>query len=82
MPYPQTWPDESMMVTCAYCKQTVKTKVTLKAGKKTKNKACLFGCLTGCLCCIIPYCMKSTKDPTHKCTNCKKELGTNKKQGC
>ena len=37
MPYPQNWPDKSTMVTCAYCKQTVKTKVNFKAGKKTGN---------------------------------------------
>ena len=79
--YPQTWPDNPTAVTCAYCKATIRTKVKHKAGKQANFWCCLTACIIPPFCCL-PLCMKSCTDPTHKCPNCKKELGTNKKQVC
>ncbi|XP_046330073.1 lipopolysaccharide-induced tumor necrosis factor-alpha factor homolog [Haliotis rufescens] len=63
-------------VQCPYCHAQVVTSTTHQVGTCTWAAACII-CLLGCWagCCLIPFCVDSTKDVIHQCPNCKNQLG-------
>ncbi|BFZ16088.1 hypothetical protein BsWGS_19127 [Bradybaena similaris] len=66
-------------VLCHNCDELVTTTVTYKCGLLTWSVSVML-CLTGCWfgCCLIPYCIKQTKDAVHKCPNCYTVLGVHR----
>ncbi|KAL5286403.1 hypothetical protein ACFFRR_007810 [Megaselia abdita] len=65
------------IVTCKHCGYNTVPRANVLYTKTTHFWAFVL-CLVGfccCLCCI-PYCVKSYKDTTYFCTNCKQIIGT------
>ena len=73
------WPTESEKATCHHCGETAFTKFHSKAGILAWI-ACLVICLIGCWCgcCLIPFCISSMNEQSHKCAKCEKFLGLHK----
>ncbi|XP_066530587.1 lipopolysaccharide-induced tumor necrosis factor-alpha factor homolog [Hoplias malabaricus] len=68
--------DRPVQVFCTRCTQSVLTHVEYSSGTMAWL-ACaglfIFGCIYGC--CLIPFCVDSLKDVTHRCPNCTNVLG-------
>ncbi|KAK9978036.1 hypothetical protein ABG768_019810 [Culter alburnus] len=73
-------PRHSSQTQCQFCRQFVTTEVMTKAGSVTYLMcfiSIVFCCIAGC--CLIPFCVDSCKDVTHKCPKCRSNIHTCKK---
>ncbi|CAG5129852.1 unnamed protein product, partial [Candidula unifasciata] len=63
-------------VLCQHCGILVTTTITYESGLLTWSVSAMM-CLTGCWfgCCLIPFCMRHTKDVVHTCPVCHTVLG-------
>mmetsp|Transcript_30024 Transcript_30024/g.53255 ORF Transcript_30024/g.53255 Transcript_30024/m.53255 type:complete len:108 (-) Transcript_30024:39-362(-) len=67
---------EPVQATCPSCNHQGLTVISTSPGKTAMIGCCVM-CVLGCwLCCFIPCCMKGCRDTNHKCSKCKKVLGT------
>ncbi len=68
---------DSAVVQCPYCGRTGPTIIEYKAGLLA-YLSCVgltaLGCLCGC--CLVPFCMASTRDVQHRCSSCRQILAT------
>ena len=60
---------------CPYCRQNIITQVDFQPSDKTYTVACILCCLTGVICCLIPFCMSDCQDAIHTCPQCKGTIG-------
>merc|ERR1712136_732547 len=68
--------DAPVSMKCPYCQATIVTAIEYESGTCTWL-SCLGLCLIGCDggCCLIPFCMDSTKDMRHVCPSCNHTVG-------
>ncbi|XP_056609010.1 lipopolysaccharide-induced tumor necrosis factor-alpha factor homolog [Triplophysa dalaica] len=68
--------DIPVQVHCPECTQNVTSQLDFTSGTLTWLSCAglaIFGCFYGC--CLIPFCVDSLKDVTHRCPNCRRTLG-------
>lgn len=68
---------DSSVVQCPYCGRTGGTIIEHKSGLLAYLSCVglsLIGCIFGC--CLIPFCMDSTRDVQHRCSSCRQVLST------
>jgi len=68
--------DAPVSMKCPHCQATIVTAIEYESGTCTWL-SCLGLCLIGCDggCCLIPFCMDSTKDMRHICPSCNHTVG-------
>ncbi|KAI7803075.1 lipopolysaccharide-induced tumor necrosis factor-alpha factor homolog [Triplophysa rosa] len=68
--------DTPVLVHCPVCTQHVTSQLEYTSGALTWLSCAglaIFGCFYGC--CLIPFCVNSLKDVTHRCPSCHRTLG-------
>ena len=69
---------KSIHMACTQCMADVDTDARFKIGSYARF-LCVALCMSGvgAPCCLIPFCVRGTKDVIHTCPNCHEELARN-----
>lgn len=73
------WGHDPVRTVCSHCQSEVTSGITSEPGVVAWIAAGVI-CFVGgfCGCCLIPFCIDSMKQTTHKCPNCNHIMGKSK----